>query len=148
MFCTISACRAHSHTCATDTSMGFKSQTWRFTCRTTPGHLYSRHQRLRYIILHWEACPWCLWENTEHVVTAARDRTEVLCSHGMKTKWTSNNHVPWTVNNFLHQKEPQLCNKHNYTWPSLWCLLDSIQDCPAPDKISNLHGFTNHLSPS
>lgn len=94
---------------------------------------------------------------------AARDRTEVLCSHGeqlwppcsigrsasVKTKWISNNHVPWTVSDFLHQEEPQLV-KHTYTWPSLWCLLDSIQDCPATDRISNLleTDSTNHLSPA
>ena len=71
-------------------------------------------------------------ENTEHTTIAAKDRTEVLCSHGeqlwppssvrwsasVKTKWIANNHMPRTVKNFLHQEEPQLGNC-NYTWPSL-----------------------------
>lgn len=81
---------------------------------------------------------------------AARDRTEVLCSHGeqlwppssarrsasVKTKWRANNHAPRTGISCI-RKHPQLGNC-NCTWPSLWCLLDSSQDCPVTDR-SNLH---------
>lgn len=42
MFCTIGACRTLSSTCATDYQYGLEEtdSARRFTCRTTPGHVY------------------------------------------------------------------------------------------------------------
>lgn len=51
------------------------SVTWalRFTCRSTPGDIHWKHQRLGYITLHWEACPW---------VPRRKQRAQGDCSQG------------------------------------------------------------------